>query len=157
MMLLNGVMLKRFNKLYIICQIAKKTLVEGWLNSFLMARRGIHSACTCTVYNPTIETLISCETRMIQCSLIEARKVRCRYGLVTTQELYVSILEYNELLNGLIFDRAYGNQTLSSLLWTLGKMQKLQPVTYSHISHKKLLVAFLLLNSQLASQQATNR
>ena len=33
--------------------------------------------------------------------------MRCQYGLINTLGLYINILEYTELLNRVIFDRAH--------------------------------------------------
>ena len=55
--------------------------------------------------NPTIKML--CGMHVIQCSPIKATKERCQYDLVNTYGLYINTLEYTELLDGLIFDRAY--------------------------------------------------
>ena len=89
-------------------------------SSFLMAYRGIYSAHACSVsksHNPNI--LISSETHIMWRGSIKALVVRCQYGLINTLGLYVNTLEYIELLNGLIFGRAYGSQILFSVLCTL--------------------------------------
>ena len=43
-------------------------------------------------------------------------KVRYQYDLVNTKGLYINTLEYTELLDRLIFDRAYESEILSSIM-----------------------------------------
>ena len=78
------------------------TFVEGQQVHSQMAHSGMYSASACSVSKSHNEyTDIKCNARDLM------RLYRNLGG--DTLGLYVNTLEYTELLNGLIFDRAYGN------------------------------------------------
>ena len=58
--------------------------------------------------------------------------------LKSTQRLYINTLKYTELLDGLILERAYESQTLSSLLWTLDSITNGDSVYFTTIQYKIL-------------------
>ena len=87
---------------------SQENFVEGrWVCFWRLVEIFILHACTVSKSYNRIANFIVELMCGIQCRTIKATKVRCRYALVNTYRLYVNILEYIELLDGLIFDRPY--------------------------------------------------
>ena len=112
--------LTKSNKLQTIYQISKELLLKN--GKFISDGLYGYPFCTCLFCLQILQ--LNTNIKWNACDLMQPYQSNkgevsiwpCNTGIIA---IICNILEYTELLDRFIFDKAHGSLTLSSLLWTL--------------------------------------